>query len=382
MFTQHEFQERCSRLLAAMERENLDLLVIFSGKPECGYVRYFTGYEPQLGILDCCFLVVAPAVSKPWTLITNAFWDEPFGTLGVQETIVTANFPEVIQQLVPSWVRRIGIVPYRNFPAPVYVTLEKNLGLEAIVDVTATLLWLRASKSRAEIEVLQKVAAIADTAAEALLRSGKADTSERDIVTEVEYSLRRAGSEPLIFSTILCSGPRTANFIALPGERRVQNGELVQLDCGPSLAGYHGDFSRIISIGPPSYEAEFLMETTALMYENCLENLRPGVPASAVATAVLGVAARRGFGPENFYQSPNVKPGFVGHGIGLANPDFPQVSTEDQTIIAEAMVINIETILRIPGKLGARIEDAVVVGREGTTRLSKVPIRLWEMQKC
>jgi Xaa-Pro aminopeptidase len=201
-------------------------------------------------------------------------------------------------------------------------------------------------------------------------------------VAEVEWSLRRAGSESFIFSTLLCSGSRTANFIALPGERRVQTGELVQLDCGPSLEGYHGDFSRVVSIGSPGREAEYLMETTALMYENCLENLRPGVSASAVATEVLGVAARRGFGPENLYQSPNVKPGFVGHGIGLANPDIPQLSPEDHTEIAEAMVINIETMLRIPEKLGARIEDAVVVGKDSTSRLSKVPIRLWEKQKC
>jgi Xaa-Pro dipeptidase len=118
------------------------------------------------------------------------------------------------------------------------------------------------------------------------------------------------------------------------------------------------------------------------MYETCLEKLRPGALASSVAKAVLNVAAQHGYGPENFYHSPNVKSGFVGHGIGLANPDVPQVSTEDHTVIAEAMVINIETILRIPGKCGARIEDAVVVGRESTTRLSQVPIRLWEMGKC
>jgi Xaa-Pro aminopeptidase len=173
-----------------MERENLDLLVIFSGKPESGYVRYFTGYEPQLGILDCCFLVVVPGAAKSWTLITNAFWDEPFGTWHLQEAIVTSHFPEEIQQLVPSWVRRAGIAPYRSFPAPVYVALEKKLRAGTIIDATGNLLWLRAIKSPAEIEVLQRVAAIADSSAEALLQSCSEGTSELDIAAQVEYALR------------------------------------------------------------------------------------------------------------------------------------------------------------------------------------------------
>src|SRR4030095_4078264 len=102
-------------------------------------------------------------------------------------------------------------VPYRSFPAPVYVALKKKLRAGTIIDVTGNLLWLRAIKSPAEIEVLQRVAAIADSSAEALLQSCSEGTSELDIAAQVEYALRRAGSGPLIFSTILCSGSRTAN---------------------------------------------------------------------------------------------------------------------------------------------------------------------------
>src|SRR5207244_5088643 len=140
--------------------------------------------------------------------------------------------------------------------------------------------------------------------------------SEREIANEIESALRLAGSGPLIFSTILCSGPRTAAFIGLPGEQRLGEGDLVQLDCGPSLEGYHGDFSRALCVGQPDRPTTSLLETTALMYEQCLSSLRGGVRASDVAQEVLNVARQQGFGPENLYQSPNVKPGFVGHGIG------------------------------------------------------------------
>jgi Xaa-Pro aminopeptidase len=121
-----------------------------------------------------------------------------------------------------------------------------------------------------------------------------------------------------------------------------------------------------------------MCETTAAMYEKCLEELRPGVRASHIARDVIEVAKEAGYGPENFYQSRIAKPNFVGHGIGLGNPDAPQLSTTDDTVIEEGMVINIEPILRIPGRGGARIEDAVVVGKAGAIRLSACSIRLWQ----
>jgi Xaa-Pro aminopeptidase len=181
-----------------------------------------------------------------------------------------------------------------------------------------------------------------------------------------------------MFSTILCSGPRTSRFIALPEGRKLENGDLVQLDCGPCLEGYRGDFSRVIRVGESDDDVvNSMLETTALMYEKCLDSLRPGVRASDVAHSVIRVAEKEGFGQQNLYQSPNVKPGFVGHGIGLGNPDAPQLSTTGDTVIETGMVINIETILRIPGEAGSRIEDAVMVGDTAATRLSASPIRLW-----
>ncbi|HWQ56335.1 MAG TPA: Xaa-Pro peptidase family protein [Bryobacteraceae bacterium] len=367
MFSREEFENRCSRLLASMASERLDALVIFSGKPDTGYVRYYTGYEPQLGIQDCCFLLAGTC----WTLFTNAFWDEP----DFEDVVVTSAFAREVSSRLPAQARRVGIAPWRSFPAPVYETLHPG---RELVDVTGLLLDLRAVKSPAEIELLRRIAGIADSSAEVLRRTARTGATELDIAAEVEYALRRAGSGPLVFSTILCSGPRTARFIALPSSRRVEPGDIVQLDCGPSLEGYHGDFSRVITAGSADRDSERLMEATAALYETCLAALRPGIGADHVACEVLSMAAELGYGPEGLYESPNVKSGFVGHGIGLANPDVPQLSPEDHTTIKEGMVINIETILRNPGRAAARIEDAAVIRRDGAERLSAAAVRLWE----
>ena len=73
-----------------------------------------------------------------------------------------------------------------------------------------------------------------------------------------------------------------------------------------------------------------------------------------------------------------MKAGFVGHGIGLGNPDSPQLSTDDRTVLAAGMVLTIETILRDPSCGAARIEDAVALEAHGARRLSSTRVRLWE----
>ena len=375
MFTHAEYGARRARLLERMEAGRLDSLVLYSSKPESGYVRYYAGYESQLAIMDCCYLAVTPGHGAEWTLVTNAFWDEPFGQQ-IREIIVSSDFERIVPGLLPGRLRRLGLAPLGHFPAGVYRKLARP-GLE-ITDVKEQLLELRAVKSAAEIEMLRRVAVIADSGARAFAEAAAAGATELEVAARVEFALRRAGSGPLIFSTLLSSGPRTGKFIALPTDRRLAPGELVQLDCGPSLEGYHGDLSRCLAPGDPPPGARRLLEATALMYEACLAALRPGRRASEVACEVLRAARELGYGPENLYQSPNVKPGFVGHGIGLGNPDAPQISTEDHTLLAAGMVINIETILRDPALGSARIEDAVVIEPAGAVRLSETPIRLGE----
>ena len=124
------------------------------------------------------------------------------------------------------------------------------------------------------------------------------------------------------------------------------------------------------------------MNATAMLYERCLSALSPGRAACEVAREVLAAAAELGYGPENFYQSPNVKAGFVGHGIGLGNPDWPQLSTEEPTVLKEGMVLTIETILRDPSCGSARIEDAVALEKQGARRLSGAAVRLWELSSA
>src|SRR6266704_1210645 len=162
MFSHEEYQQRRRRLLKLMEVEGLDALVLFASKVESGYVRYYTGYESQLGIQDYSLWVVAPGSNHKSTLLTNAVWDEPFETAGVDEAVIAGDFGREVSALLPQKVRRVGIAPYYSFPAPVYAAIESRPSAPEVRDVTNLMLDLRALKSDAEIELLKRVAAVAD----------------------------------------------------------------------------------------------------------------------------------------------------------------------------------------------------------------------------
>jgi hypothetical protein len=85
VFSPQEFQERRRRLLMLLESQEIDAVVLFASNVEAGYVLYYSGYESQLGIQDCLFLVVTPGFSREWTLVTKSFWDEPLALPGLND---------------------------------------------------------------------------------------------------------------------------------------------------------------------------------------------------------------------------------------------------------------------------------------------------------
>src|SRR5262249_55520115 len=131
--------------------------------------------------------IFAPGSAHESALVTNAVWDEPFEASGVDETVVTRDFGKTVADLLPPNIRRVGLAPYHCFPAPVYAAIAARRPTPEIRDVTEGTLQLRAVKSEAEIELLSKVASIADEAGQVLVEICRPGVSEREIAAEIEH---------------------------------------------------------------------------------------------------------------------------------------------------------------------------------------------------
>jgi Xaa-Pro aminopeptidase len=381
---EREFRTRVAKCHDLMEREGYAALVAYASHIQYGSVRYLTGYEPWLAPEEWAFAVVAPGYGAELSLLSNSPWDfmdfNRRDSTWVDDVVVGSNWVEELSSRIPPIARRVGIMGWAGFPARVYVGLKERFPATEFVDASKLLADLRAIKSPAEIAALRKVGELSDIAGRAFFEAAKPGATERDVVAHVDAAVMRGGAEQMAYFTILGSGPKTVASCFLPTDRVLAEGEIVQMDVGPMYDGYKGDFSRLVIVGKSRPAAALrLVETVAETHDRCAAMLRPGVRCAEIAQAGLDVYTRNGYTRDNLFKSANF-PGlvFMGHGIGLENPDPPGMMTlTSEAVLQEGMVINLEPILLAPGLGGGRIETSFVVTKNGPDPLSSCGIRPW-----
>jgi Xaa-Pro aminopeptidase len=223
---------------------------------------------------------------------------------------------------------------------------------------------LRRAKDERELEAIAAASALADEVWRWSLERGLAGRSERDIAGAAEARMRELGAEPS-FPTIVAAGPNGALPHAEPGEREIGAGELVVFDMGAKLDDYCSDGTRTFATGEPGEEAREVYEVVLSAQRAALEAVEPGIGGEALdavareAIEAAGHAERFGHG--------------LGHGVGLEIHEAPRVSPRSEDVLAESEVVTIEPGVYLPGRLGVRIEDLVVVAAGGPRNLSGLP---------
>ncbi len=108
---------------------------------------------------------------------------------------------------------------------------------------------LREVKDDDELQALRAAAAIADAALETVVAQGLRGRTEADVAWAVEQAVRAGGAEAVAFSTIVAAGPHGALPHAIPGDAAIADGDLVVIDMGARLDGYHSDITRTFAVG-------------------------------------------------------------------------------------------------------------------------------------
>jgi Xaa-Pro aminopeptidase len=230
---------------------------------------------------------------------------------------------------------------------------------------------MRQMKEPEELERIASAARIADESFQHILSYIKPGVTEREVSLELEFHMRRNGSEGLPFDLIIASGPNGARPHAIPGSRAFERGDLVVLDFGARVGGYCSDMTRTISIGPAAEEQRRLYEAVLEANEAALKTVRAGIPCVDVDRAAREVLDRHGLG-DKFTHG-------VGHGVGIDVHESPTVSSRSTQSLRENSVITIEPGVYVSGMAGVRIEDLVVVEEAGYRLLTHAPKDLIEL---
>ncbi len=216
---------------------------------------------------------------------------------------------------------------------------------------------LRIIKDESEIALLKKAAEIADAAFEHIVTFIKPGLTELEVSLELEHFMKINGSEKNAFDIIVASGPRSSLPHGIASDRVIQSGEFVKMDYGAVYKGYHSDITRTVVVGEPTEKMLEVYGIVKKAQQTVLEQIKAGmttVEADAIARDIITEA---GYG-SNFGHG-------LGHGVGLQIHVDPRVSPKETSILREQMIVTVEPGIYIPHWGGVRIEDDIVITRDG-----------------
>ncbi|KQR40810.1 Xaa-Pro peptidase family protein [Deinococcus sp. Leaf326] len=234
-----------------------------------------------------------------------------------------------------------------------------------LVPLRGVVQGLRAVKAPEESRQIRAAQALADRVFGEVRPLIRAGVTEQDVAYEIESRLLRAGAESA-FGIIVASGPRGALPHGHASDRVIEDGDLVTVDMGARLGGYHSDMTRTVAVGNPSEEMRRIYRAVHEAEAAAVAAVKPGVRAADLDAVARDILTAHGLG-EAFAHS-------LGHGVGLEVHERPGLRAMSEDVLEAGMIVTIEPGAYVPGLGGVRIEDLLLVTDDGHEVLSRSPI--------
>lgn len=227
---------------------------------------------------------------------------------------------------------------------------------------------LRSIKQSSEIELIGQAQQITDAAFAHILDFIKIGRTEKEIALELEFFMRKNGAENVAFDTIVVSGPNSSMPHGVPGERTIQQGDLITMDFGAQLGGYCSDMTRTVAVGEIDAEKKYVYDTVLLAQRTALAALKPNMPCCDGDKAARDIIAKNGYG--KFFKHS------TGHSVGLDIHENPNLSPACSDLLKPGIIMTVEPGIYLEGKFGVRIEDMVLITQDGIDNFTKSPKNL------
>ena len=244
-------------------------------------------------------------------------------------------------------------------------TLPDNVELVAAGGIVES---LRAVKDADEVDAIRAAARLADAALKDVLADGLAGRTEREIALDIEFAIRRRGAQGVSFAPIVAAAEHGALPHAEPRDVPIPAGTLVVVDWGAQLDGYTSDCTRTFATGELDPPDRAIYELVLRAQQEALAAVRPGPTGrdiDAIARAIIDEAGHA----EHFGHG-------LGHGVGLEVHEGPRLSKQGDDVLAAGNVVTVEPGVYVPGAIGVRIEDLVLITVDGGEVLNGLPKEL------
>ncbi|MBE5935968.1 MAG: aminopeptidase P family protein [Lachnospiraceae bacterium] len=353
------------QIISILDEKGLDAIII----SDRYNMRYVSGYKGDTGMLvlfrdkryvltDFRYIFMAMADTK----------DRDYEVVDIaKQKGYTASINSILNE---HKCTKIGFentaVSYMQ-----YKSFSKDLAGKELIELGDTVTKLRVIKDADELECIKMAESIGDKAFTEILNFIKPGVTEMQVAAHLEYTMKMNGAEALSFDTIVASGINSSMPHAMVSDKKIENGDFVTMDFGCVYRGYCSDMTRTIVVGKASDKQKHVYNTVLQAQLAALDFIKAGVKGKevdAVARKIIDDAGYKGcFGHG------------LGHSVGLEIHESPNFNPSEESIILANTIETVEPGVYIKDFGGVRIEDLVVVTKEGHINYTKSPKELIEL---
>jgi Xaa-Pro aminopeptidase len=237
------------------------------------------------------------------------------------------------------------------------------LGKPKVAFASESVGQLRIRKNQEEVDDILRNAALADDAMEAAYETARGGATELDVAAAVR-AVFEAGGAKTLFAIVGASGNGAFPHHAT-SDRVLAAGDAIVIDIGGRVGRFSSDITRMVHIGDPSAEYRKVHRTVDDAVRAAMAASKPGVAAMDVDAAAREVITKAGYGEYFVHRT--------GHGLGLEGHEPPYLTSTSETILEEGMVFSIEPGIYLPNRFGVRLEEIVILEKEGPRIVSRLP---------
>ncbi|MEM0449295.1 MAG: aminopeptidase P family protein [Methanomassiliicoccales archaeon] len=332
----------------------LDAIVLANDVEPNLDLSFFYAVDVESGLFEQCYVIIWPDGSTD--LFTSAL-EETSARSSRSRLHVFQSKAERLEMLKEALrgAKRIGVsgagLTFRM------LNELKSVCDAEIVDVWKAIEAARLVKDQKEIERLRHACRIASLVGQEIPSIITEGMKEYEAAAEVSYRMVRRGAAATAFQTNASFGPNSAEPHHSPTSDQLREGDVALFDFGALYKRYGSDVTRTFFFGRADEEQREMYQVVLEAQSAALNIIREGVSAKEV-----DAAARKVIDSSRF---KNLMVHSVGHGIGLSVHDGGRLSPESELILKENMVFTVEPGIYIKGKGGVRIEDDVIVTKDG-----------------
>ncbi|NGX42149.1 MAG: Aminopeptidase YpdF [Chlamydiae bacterium] len=349
------YKERLKKLQNLLKEESCDALIV----EDPINLYYLTGLHLSAGTLL--------ATTQGSHLIVDSRYIEkckkssPFPVLLAENNATLTN---LLSSSELNFVKELafdsGNTTYADF-----LKLQKETQKLNLRPLDNPVAKLRCIKDTSEIDLLRDAAKLGSEGFDFICTLLKEGITEEEVAIELEIFWRRRGGKKLGFDPIIAFGANSSMPHYSAGKELLKKGDPVLIDIGVNYEDYHSDMTRVVFFGEPNSKILEIYDIVRKAQQAALALCRPNTRIGDLDDAARKSIIQQGYGDQFGHN--------LGHGVGLEIHESPTLRNKpphNEIPLQEGMVITIEPGIYLPNIGGVRLEDTVVIQKDGHENLT------------